>query len=89
MLRRGKQDTAYLNKLVRRVFQTKHNLQLEPGVVAFVENIFNENAESFQDEETGQWNELMVLEWLENFVKGCQGTGIGLLCPPAHDPGAR
>ena len=73
---------------MRRVFLTKHNLQLEPGVIAFIENIFDAASSQFKDEGTDVWDEPYVVEQLEKFVSACQGTGIGaplalsLLDPP-------
>ncbi|KAL8292520.1 hypothetical protein RQP46_001132 [Phenoliferia psychrophenolica] len=74
--RKKAKAAASVGDLVRRVFLTKHNLQLEPNVIGYFEEIFDAVADDLKDEETGEWDEPYVLKQLEKFVKGCQGNGV-------------
>lgn len=58
----------------------KHNLQLVPGVIPWLERLAEEyRGDLTVDEAEEVWDESAVLSAFENLVTGCQGTGIGAL----------
>lgn len=68
---------ATITELARRVFQVKHNLQLVPGVIPWLERLAEEyRGDLTVDEAEEVWDESAVLSAFENLVTGCQGTGI-------------
>jgi hypothetical protein len=55
--------------LARKIFLTKYNLQLVPGVIEWLEQL----VELFQIEDENE-----IINTFEHLVKGIQGSGSGL-----------
>lgn len=55
--------------LARKVFLTKHNLQLVPGVIEWLEELVGHFSLTEEEE---------IIDTFEHLVKGCQGSGSGL-----------